>query len=154
MSEAQDNDQNKTTIIRHGLKRGSLPDEVKKSLVARGLGEPLTQILSPFVPSDGIGAYPCLVLEPTSGEIESSLWALRGGRNWNAGYRARQIWGKDAPDVSLTLDIPNDAIQFPGDTQLKSYSIWQDAFQAGWAQILDDGGNVIQDIDGLQTISE
>ena len=51
-----------------------LPDEVKKSLVAGGLGEPLTQILSQHMPSDGIGAYPCLVLKPTSGKMEIGIY--------------------------------------------------------------------------------
>ena len=37
MSMATDPDQGETVIIRHGLRQGSLPDEVKQSLVAKAV---------------------------------------------------------------------------------------------------------------------
>ena len=148
MSDASQ-DQGVTVVISHGFRRGNLPEATKVSLVARGLGEPLTQTLKSFMPSDGIGAYPCLVVDPSSGDIQGSLWALRGARNWHAGYKARHVWGKEAGDYGLVLNIPNDAIDFPADTQLKCFSRWQDAFLKGWAHIVDKDGKVIQDISGL-----
>ena len=147
-------DQGDTTVIRHGLQYGKLPDEVKLSLIARGQGQPLTQVLKKYMPSDGIGAYPCLVLDPSTGEIQGSMWSLRGAMNWNTGYKACNVWGKEAKDYSLVLNIPNESIQFPGDTMVKCFSRWQDAFLSGWAQIVDNQGAVLQDISNLKTISE
>ena len=147
-------EQGETSVIRHGLQYGELPETVKSALLSRGLGDPLTQVLKRYTPKDGIGAYPCLVLDSTSGEIEGSIWALRGGMNWNAGYKARHLWGKEAKDYNLALNVPNEEIEFPGNTQLKCFSMWQDAFQKGWAQILDKKGNVIQDIEALEGIKK
>ena len=147
-------EQGDTSVIRHGLQYGELPEAVKSALLSRGLGDPLTQVLKRYTPKDEIGAYPCLVLDSTSGEIEGSLWALRGGKNWNAGYKARHLWGKEAKNYSLTLNVPNEEIEFPGDTQLKCFSRWQDAFQKGWAQILDKQNKVVQDIDNLEGIKK
>ena len=147
-------EQGETSVIRHGLQYGELPETVKSALLSRGLGDPLTQVLKRYTPKDGIGAYPCLVLDSASGEIEGSIWALRGGMNWNAGYKARHLWGKEAKDYNLALNVPNEEIEFPGNTQLKCFSMWQDAFQKGWAQILDKKGNVIQDIEALEGIKK
>ena len=89
-------EQSDTSVIRHGLQYGELPEAVKSALLSRGLGDPPTQVLRRFTPNDGIGAYPCLVL--------------------------------DSKDYSLALNAPNEEIEFPGDTQLKCFSKWQDAF--------------------------
>ncbi len=147
-------EQSDTTVIRHGLQYGELPEAAKSALLSRGLGDPLTRVLRRYTPNDGIGAYPCLVLDSTTGEIEGSVWALRGSLNWEVGYKARHLWGKEAKNYSLTLNVPNEEIEFPGDTQLKCYSKWQDAFLKGWAQITDKKGEVLQDIDALEGIKK
>lgn len=148
-STAEDGNQ-EPTIIRHNCK-GVLPEDVKLSLVARGLGEPLTKSLSKFLPKSGIGAFPCLLVD-SAGAIEGSTWAIRGNSNWVAGYRARHIWGQSAPDLNLTLDIPNDAIIFPANSMLKCYSNWFNAFDEGWATLRDGAGNTIAERDDLTSI--
>ena len=138
------------SIIRHNCK-GVLPEDVKLSLVARGLGEPLSKLLSKFLPKSGMGAFPCLLVDST-GAIEGSTWAIRGKSNWVAGYKTRHIWGPSAPDLTITLDIPNDAIVFPADSMLKCYSHWFNAFDEGWATLRDGAGNVIAEHDNLTAI--
>ena len=55
--------QGEPIVIRHGLERGILPDAIKSTLVSRGLGDSLTRTIEKYVPGNGIGAYPCLVLD-------------------------------------------------------------------------------------------
>ena len=139
------------TVIRHGC-QGVLPEDIKLSLVARGLGEPLTKSLGKFLPKSGIGAFPCLLVD-SDGAIDGSTWAVRGKGNWAAGYKSRHIWGPTAPDLTLTLDIPNDAIIFPADSMLKCYSHWFNAFDEGWATVRDCTGKVIGDRENLTAIN-
>lgn len=149
-----DGNQGEPTIIRHGLKFGVLPEDVKQALVARGGGDPLTHTVRSFIRKDGVTAFPCLVVDPVTADIEGSMWALRGIA-WEAGHKVKSVWGKAAPeDYSLVLKIPMDEVRFPGDSLIKSFSSWQDAFRAGWAQITGPDGRVVQDISGLPMVSK
>ena len=149
-----DEDQGQPAVIKHGLQYGELPETVKRALVARGVGEPLTNTLKSLIPKEGLTAFPCLVVNPTTGDIEGSLWALRGGISWKAGYKARTVWGKAVPkEYDLVLDIPNDSINFRGDSAHKNLSEWQDAFDMGWATVTGPDGRALEDIGDIPGVA-
>lgn len=141
--------------IQHGLNYGEMTDDIKSAFIVRGLGQPFTQTMQKFIPDNGLCAFPVLVVDGSSGEIESSLWALRGTHSWKTGHKARSIWGQKAnPSYSVVLDIPNDEITFSGSAVTKCFSIWMDAFKEGWATVTDEAGMVVEDISTLPVISK
>ena len=139
--------------IQHGLNYGEMTDDIKSAFVVRGLGQPFTQTMKKFIPDNGLCAFPCLVVDGSSGEIESSLWALRGTHAWRTGHKARSIWGQNAnPAYSVVLDIPNDEIMFMGSAVTKCFSVWTDAFKENWATVTDEAGMIVEDISTLPVI--
>ena len=67
-------EQSDTSVIRHGLQYGELPEAVKSALLSRGLGDPLTQVLRRYTPNDGIDAQ---ILDK-KGKVIQDIEALEG----------------------------------------------------------------------------